>query len=164
MKQPLMVVWGLAKVTTVWICIGWCTLQIRKLDSYSPFAVPARTRVPGLILVVLGSILVLTCGGILSTRWDAEPLPIRGRFFPREFVAFGPFRYVRNPMSLGAVMLMLGFGLYERSISVILAGLLLFGFLHLIVVCVEEPGLEKRFGASYQRYKQSVNRWLPRIR
>ena len=67
-------------------------------------------------------------------------------------------------MSLGAAMLMLGFGLYECSISIILVALLLFGFLHLIVIYVEEPGLEKRFGASYGRYKQSANRWVPRIR
>jgi protein-S-isoprenylcysteine O-methyltransferase Ste14 len=38
---------------------------------------------------------------------------------------------------------------------------LLFVFLHSIVIFVEEPGLERRFGDSYRRYKQSVNRWLP---
>jgi protein-S-isoprenylcysteine O-methyltransferase Ste14 len=42
--------------------------------------------------------------------------------------------------------------------------LILFAFIHLIVVYVEEPGLEKRFGESYLQYKRSVNRWLPRFR
>ena len=76
-------------------------------------------------------------------------------------MAFGPFRYVRNPMSLGAVTLMMGLGLYEESISVLLLALLLFLFLHLVVIYVEEPGLERRFGESYRQYRQSVNRWLP---
>ena len=82
---------------------------------------------------------------------------------PKEFVAFGPFRYIRNPMSLGAVILMLGFALYESSISILLLAAALFLFFHLIVVYVEEPGLEKRFGESYQEYRRSVNRWLPKF-
>jgi protein-S-isoprenylcysteine O-methyltransferase Ste14 len=82
-------------------------------------------------------------------------------FFPREFVAFGPFRYVRNPMSLGAVILMVGLGFYGLSVCILLLAATLFLLLHLLVVYVEEPGLEKRFGKSYGDYKRSVNRWLP---
>ena len=78
-------------------------------------------------------------------------------------MAFGPFRYLRNPMSLGAVIAMLGLGLYESSVLILLLALALFLFFHVIVVCVEEPGLEKRFGESYRDYKRSVNRWLPKL-
>jgi len=48
-------------------------------------------------------------------------------------------------MSLGAVTLMMGLGLYEASISVLLLALLLFLFPHLVVIYVEEPGLERRW-------------------
>jgi protein-S-isoprenylcysteine O-methyltransferase Ste14 len=85
------------------------------------------------------------------------------RFLRREFVTSGPFRYVRNPMCLGALTLMMGLGLYEKSISVLLLGLLLFLFFHGDVVYWEEPALEKRFGKSYRQYRQSTNRWLPRF-
>ncbi len=83
--------------------------------------------------------------------------------FPKEFVAFGPFRYLRNPMSLGGVILMTGLALYESSGCILLLGALLFLFLHLLVVYMEEPGLERRFGDSYRDYKRSVNRWLPKF-
>lgn len=73
--------------------------------------------------------------GILSTRGILETPG--DRFFPKEFAAFGPFCCVRTPMSLGALILMLGLGLYD----------------HVIIVKVEEPGLEKRFGESYRQYK-----------
>ena len=86
------------------------------------------------------------------------------RLFPKEFVAFGPLRYMRNPMSFGAVTLLCGLGLLERSLSLLLLAVLLFLFLHFVVVLVEEPGLEERFGKSYRSYKQSVNRWLPSYR
>jgi protein-S-isoprenylcysteine O-methyltransferase Ste14 len=82
---------------------------------------------------------------------------------PREFAAFGPFRYVRNPMSLGVVVLMFGRGLDASSASVLLFALGLFLFLHLVVVYVEEPGLERRFGETYREYKREVNRWWPRV-
>jgi hypothetical protein len=64
----------------------------------------------------------------------------------------------------GAVTLLCGLGLLERSLSLLLFAVLLFLFLHFVVVLVEEPGLEKRFGNTYRSYKQSVNRWLPSYR
>jgi protein-S-isoprenylcysteine O-methyltransferase Ste14 len=66
-------------------------------------------------------------------------------------------------MSLGAVVLVLGLGLHESSESILLLALALFLALHLIVVYVEEPGLERRFGQSYRDYKRAVNRWLPNL-
>lgn len=108
--------------------------------------------------MLAGAVLVLYCGAILSTRGILS----RGdRLFPAEFVAFGPFRYARNPMSLGGVTLFLGLALVTQSVSVLLVTLLIFVVMHLNVVYVEEPGLEKRFGNSYRDYKRAVNRWLP---
>jgi protein-S-isoprenylcysteine O-methyltransferase Ste14 len=89
--------------------------------------------------------------GILSTRGILETPG--DRFFPKEFAAFGPFCCVRTPMSLGDLILMLGLGLYESSVSILLLALALFLFFHVIIVKVEEPGLEKRFGESYRQYK-----------
>jgi protein-S-isoprenylcysteine O-methyltransferase Ste14 len=66
-------------------------------------------------------------------------------------------------MSLGWVIFMLGLGFYESSVLMILFAAALFSFLHAIVVFVEEPGLEKRFGASYMEYKRLVPRWLPQF-
>jgi protein-S-isoprenylcysteine O-methyltransferase Ste14 len=45
--------------------------------------------------------------------------------------------------------------------------LIWFGFFLLVTSVViplgEEPGLEKRFGEKYVRYKQHVPRWIPRL-
>ncbi len=161
MKRPAQVSWALAKVAIVVLFVGWCALHLRIWDPYLGVSLPAWTRIPGLIFLISGGLLVLACGGILGTRGILETPG--DRFFPKEFVAFGPFRYLRNPMSLGAVILMLGLGLYESSVSILLLALALFLFIYVIVVYVEEPGLEKRFGESYRDYKRSVNRWLPKF-
>jgi protein-S-isoprenylcysteine O-methyltransferase Ste14 len=35
---------------------------------------------------------------------------------------------------------------------------------HLYFILLEEPGLARRFGASYEEYRQAVPRWLPQLR
>jgi len=35
--------------------------------------------------------------------------------------------------------------------------------LHFVVSLIEEPEAEKRFGSEYQKYKQDVPRWFPRL-
>jgi protein-S-isoprenylcysteine O-methyltransferase Ste14 len=64
-------------------------------------------------------------------------------------------------MSLGAVTLVGGLGLMEQSMTLLVLTVVLWSLLHLLVVRVEEPGLEARFGDRYRHYKQSANRWLP---
>jgi protein-S-isoprenylcysteine O-methyltransferase Ste14 len=160
MKNAGIITWTLSKVITSVPLVGWCALHLRRFDVGFAFALPAWTRLPGEVLLAAGALMVLTCGWILSTRGFGTH---GDRFFPNEFVSLGPFRYVRNPMSLGAVTLTLGFALYHHSISLLLFSIFLFVLLHVIVVYIEEPGLEKRFGESYLRYKRSLNRWLPRL-
>jgi protein-S-isoprenylcysteine O-methyltransferase Ste14 len=160
MKNAGIIAWTLFKVITSILLVGWCALHLRRFDSAFAFALPAWTRLPGEILLAAGALMILTCGWILSTRGFGTP---GDRFFPKEFIGLGPFRYVRNPMSLGAVTLALGFALYHHSTSLLLFSIFLFVLLHVLVVYGEEPGLEKRFGASYLTYKRSLNRWLPRL-
>ena len=78
-------------------------------------------------------------------------------------VTDGPFRYVRNPIYLAGVTLLLGVGLLYspwRAVDVGLPLLLLLYF-HVAVVRVEEPELRRRFGAKYEDYCERVPRWLP---
>jgi len=157
----MLVLWAVARTAIAVLFVGWCALYLRRWDPYLGVSLPAWTRALGLIVLISSGLLVLACGGILGTRGILETPG--DRFFPKEFVAFGPFRYLRNPMTLGAVILMLGLGLYESSVSILLLALALFLLFHVVVVHVEEPGLERRFGESYREYKRSVNRWLPKF-
>lgn len=104
-----------------------------------------------------GALVVAACLGTLATVGRGTPAPFDP---PREFVAVGPYRYVRNPMYLGAAAVILGTGLAVSSSSVVL---LTGGFLmvmHAFVLLHEEPALELRFGDSYRQYRASVHRWV----
>jgi protein-S-isoprenylcysteine O-methyltransferase Ste14 len=154
MNRVPVVIWTMLRVAAAVLFVGWAALRLRVLDGVIGMRLPEWLKPAGIAMLFVGAVVVLLCGGMLSTPGVV----------PTEFVVRGLFRYVRNPMSLGAVTMMLGLGLFCRSISILLFSALLFLFIHIFVVFIEEPGLARRFGGSYLQYKLSVNRWLPTLR
>jgi protein-S-isoprenylcysteine O-methyltransferase Ste14 len=75
----------------------------------------------------------------------------------------GLYTYVRNPMILGVIIVLLGEALAFGSWRILGWALAFFAINTLYFVRLEEPGLEKRFGEPYRRYRQNVPRWLPRL-
>ncbi len=73
----------------------------------------------------------------------------------------GLYRYVRNPMYLGAFTLLLGEAALFESSAVLLYAVAWFIIINLIVLFGEEPVLRRRFGDSYERYTVAVRRWVP---
>jgi protein-S-isoprenylcysteine O-methyltransferase Ste14 len=81
---------------------------------------------------------------------------------PRRVVAVGPYRWVRNPIYVGALLIVGGEAWLFLSLPLLgYVVVLAIGF-HLLVVAYEEPRLEERFGADYAGYRRSVGRWIPR--
>lgn len=83
---------------------------------------------------------------------------------PRELVVRGPYRYVRNPMISGVVLVLFGESLVLLSAAhaVWAAGFLALNLIY--IPLVEEPQLRRRFGASYAEYCRHVPRVVPRVR
>jgi protein-S-isoprenylcysteine O-methyltransferase Ste14 len=163
MRSVIAAAWKTFIVVAVWVTIGWLAGYLRPLDASLGVELPEWVQIPGALAVAAGAALVLMCGVILSNRGIGT---LRGEewFMPKEFVASGPFRFVRNPMSLGGAVLMAGIALCHRSALGLGLAAALFLVFHLVVVWLEEPGLERRFGDSYREYKSHVPRWLPRCR
>jgi protein-S-isoprenylcysteine O-methyltransferase Ste14 len=153
------IVRALAYMTGFLLLWGWLALSARKFDSGIGISLPRPVRPLGMALMIAGAALVLTCVGFFVLRGRGTPAPFDP---PREFVAVGPYEYVRNPMYIGGLNLLAGFGLWQQSASILLFALLAALIVHLFVVLLEEPDLGRRFGGSYIRYKARVNRWLPR--
>jgi len=137
---------------------GWLALTVRRFDATLGVVHWGPATALGLALMVVGASLGSLCGVVFAARGKGTPAPFDP---PREFVAVGPYRFVRNPMYVGGLLLLGGFGLALRSPSVLLLTVFVAVLVHLLVVLVEEPRLERRFGDRYRRYRQSVHRWLP---
>ena len=153
--------WKVYLVATVWLTIGWLVSYLSPLDASCGLRLPVWVQIPGAVAAVIGAAGVLTCGVLLSNL-GIGTLPGKERLLPKEFLVTGPFAFTRNPMSLAGFVLMLGIALLYRSTFALGLAAVLFVLMHLLVVRVEEPGLEKRFGESYREYKRNVPRWLPR--
>lgn len=82
---------------------------------------------------------------------------------PRELVVRGPYRYVRNPMISGVLLVLLGEALVLRSRSHFLWAFTFFAINAVYIPLLEEPDLEDRFGESYREYRRHVPRLLPRL-
>ncbi len=83
---------------------------------------------------------------------------------PQHLVVQGPYRYVRNPMISGVVFLLFGEALTLESWPHGQWTVLFLAINLMYIPLVEEPQLERRFGASYREYRQHVGRLLPRLR
>ena len=91
----------------------------------------------------------------------------RGTLMPNvpteRLVASGLYRWVRNPMYVGDLAVLLGEALLFQSRGMLLYILLIaFGF-HLFIRHYEEPTLRKRHGPEYADYCNRVPRWWPRF-
>ena len=137
----------------------WIALSVRVYDERIGLLLPLWTKPTGIVLMIIGGTLALICVIAFIIRGKGTPAVFDP---PTEFVAIGTYKYVRNPMYIGGFILLVGFGLFHHSISILFLSVILFFLFHLFVVYVEEPQLERRFGESYVEYKKSVNRWLPR--
>lgn len=80
----------------------------------------------------------------------------------RKLVVRGPYRYVRNPMIVGVLLVLAGEAALAGS-PWILAWAAAFIALNAVWFPLgEEPGLVRRFGAEYEEYRRAVPRWVPR--
>jgi len=82
---------------------------------------------------------------------------------PKNFVVTGLYRYVRNPMILGVLTILIGEAIAFNSIYVLQWAGAFFVINTVYFLVLEEPQLEERFGEDYRIYKKHVNRWLPRL-
>ncbi len=138
---------------------AWLVISVRPFDSRIPVALPDWLRPIGFGLASMGAVLAGACIATFVMKGLGTPAPFDP---PREFVASGPYRYVRNPMYVGAAMVLFGAGLAFCSQSVLILGFVFVLIMHFFVVLYEEPALASRFGATYQSYRHSVHRWLIR--
>jgi protein-S-isoprenylcysteine O-methyltransferase Ste14 len=120
---------------------------------------PGASRWLGVALQLTGTCILLWCVRDFAARGRGTLAPVDP---PKELVAVGLYRWVRNPMYVGVVTALIGHALFFGSGALWLYAAVVFTGFHLFVTLYEEPGLRARFGDSYARYRASVPRWIPR--
>ena len=118
-------------------------------------------RITGVVLFLGGFALVSWCARLFATRGKGTLAPWDP---PRKLVVDGPYRHVRNPMISGVLAMIAGEALFlgSQRLAWWFAAFLAINTAYFLIS--EEPGLERRFGKEYIRYKAAVPRWIPRVR
>ncbi len=114
-------------------------------------------------IVVLG-ILALGLAGTLAISGERAFRAANTNVDPRQpaltLVETGPYRFTRNPMYLGMVVLQIGLGLTFSLDWTILTAPILWAVLNWGVVTREETYLAGKFGAPYAEYLTRTRRWI----
>jgi protein-S-isoprenylcysteine O-methyltransferase Ste14 len=159
-------------VATIARTIVYATLFIGLVLVYVPAALmqrlgiayPAEFGLPqiaGIVVATCGACIALWCIASFATAGEGTPAPFDP---PRRLVVRGPYRWLRNPMYLGAAMALAGAAVFYESIALSCYAGLFLAVAQLFVVAYEEPTLRRTFGAEYEAYYHRVGRWLPRPR
>lgn len=115
-------------------------------------------QVIGAAVTAFGAALTVWCVLTFALAGRGTPAPFDP---PRRLVRSGPYRFVRNPMYLGAGLALAGAASFYGSLVL---GAYAAGFVmlaHGFVVVYEERALARLFGAEYAAYRTRVRRWLP---
>lgn len=143
------------------IVAGYVPWLICKWHVGAPLLGTTSLRVVGVLLVAAGLPVLLDSFARFALQGLGTPAPI---FPTRHLVVSGLFRYVRNPMYVAVVSLILGQGLLFGSIRVLEYGIAVWVGFFLFVVIYEEPTLRKSYGREYEEFCANVPRWIPRLR
>ena len=117
-------------------------------------------EVGGWALVILGCAVLLSAFARFALQGLGTPAPVA----PTErLVVTGGYRYVRNPMYLAVVAIIVGQAGVLGSLALVLYGAAVWATVAAFVVGYEEPALTRQFGEGYGEYVDAVPRWLPRL-
>jgi len=111
-----------------------------------------------LLPLTLGLAAYLKCLWEFVARGRGIPAPLD---HPQLLVVSGLYEYVRNPMYVASLLVLLGQALFFQSPGCLMYTIGWFILVHFNVIWHEEPYLTRRFGESYEQYKSAVGRWIP---
>jgi protein-S-isoprenylcysteine O-methyltransferase Ste14 len=135
-----------------WVITGW--------QLQPPFLGLELTRGLGALMILAGVPGLIDAFARFALQGLGTPAPVAP---PRNLVVTGLYRYVRNPIFVALVAIILGQALLMGDWRLIVYGALLWLAFHVQVVAYEEPTLAQTFGKEYEAFRAAVPRWIPRL-
>ena len=116
-------------------------------------------RFVGAVLILAGAAGLVDSFVRFALQGLGTPAPIAP---PQHLVVTGLYRYVRNPMYVALVAVILGQAILFGDWRLMTYGGLMWLAFHAFVLTYEEPVLAQKFGAEYEDFRANVPRWIPR--
>ena len=136
-----------------WWLTGW---RVREPVPYW-----APMRVLGVMLLAAGLFALVQAFVRFVVEGLGTPAPIAA---PERLVVGGLYRYVRNPMYVAVLTVIVGQALILGQLVLLPYAAAFWVITAAFVRWYEEPALTRRFGADYEAYRRAVPAWRPRLR
>lgn len=143
---------------TVAVWIPWTLCRWRLAPPLLGLAV---FRTIGVLMIAAGFPVLLDSFARFAIQGLGTPAPVAP---PQHLVVTGLYRFVRNPMYVAVVSMILGQGLLFGSLRVLEYGVAVWLGFHLFVLLYEEPTLRSKFGGEYKEFCVNVGRWIPKFK
>ncbi len=125
-----------------------------------PFFDLDATRAVGILLIVAGLPGLVDSFVRFALQGLGTPAPIAPT---QNLVVTGLYRYVRNPIYIALVAVILGQAILFGDWRLMVYGGFMWLAFHAFVVAYEEPVLAQSFGTQYEDFRANVPRWIPRL-
>lgn len=112
----------------------------------------------GVLLIVAG-LVPLVHAFVQFAKAGGTPVPVAP---PQRLVVTGFNRFVRNPMYVGLIVVVLGQAVLFGSLGLVVYALVIWAVTASFVHVYEEPTLARQFGREYDTYRHNVRAWTPR--
>ena len=121
-------------------------------------ALESATSVLSAVLVVMGGVFVLS--GVVAFRKAMTTVNPTRPEASSALVTTGVYRYTRNPMYVGFLFFLIGWGVFLANAYAMTLAIGFVGYMNRFQIHPEERVLESIFGAEFLAYKTRVRRWL----
>jgi protein-S-isoprenylcysteine O-methyltransferase Ste14 len=146
---------GVVAGVVPWWLTGW------RVRQPLPFWATTPLRVIGVALIMAGAIVLVRAFARFVVEGVGTPAPIAPT---QALVVGGLYRYVRNPMYLAVIAVVVGQAFLLGQPVLLAYAAVVGATMAAFVYGYEEPVLADRFGAEYEAYRRAVPAWWPRWR
>lgn len=133
-----------------------------------PYLIERNIQITNMLVFVLGLLVMILGLSIMAINILSFIRKGKGTLAPwsptRKLVIRGMYRYVRNPMIIGVLVVLAGETIAILSYKIGIWAVVFFVLNTIHFIVYEEPDLEKKFGDEYREYKRNVPRWIPRLK
>ena len=111
----------------------------------------------GLAAFIIGLVILITCILSFAVQGQGTLSPLDPT---RRLVTKGLYKFSRNPMYVGVMLILTGEALAALSSDLGYYAIIIFVFFNLFILLHEEPRLRRVFGEEYTAYCHQVRRWI----
>lgn len=142
------------------VLAGFIPWWLTRWEMSPPFFGLEATRALGILLILAALPALIDSFARFVSEGLGTPAPLAPT---KKLVVTGFYRFVRNPMYVSLLAIILGQALLFGDARLVVLASLAWLASHIFVVGFEEPRLEREFGPQYAAYRRNVPRWILRF-